>query len=87
MMGYELELILKKIETPLICILDGQAEEFESAEAFIASDFEKHCEVSTIGVRDGKMVLQLKRLPPRNNLDQPWVKDYIADFGCEPSFF
>jgi hypothetical protein len=78
---------LQKAKTPLICILDGQTQTFESADAFLESDFEKHCGVSTIGIEDGKMVLHLKKLAPKNDLNQPWVKDYMKDWGCEPSFF
>jgi hypothetical protein len=54
-MGYELEIVLRKLEGPFVCILDEKKEMFESVEAFIRSGFEKN-------VRFHLSVSQMERL-------------------------
>jgi hypothetical protein len=87
MMGYELEIVLRKIEGPFVCILDEKKKIFESVEAFMSSDFEKRCEILSICVTDGKIELELKKLPLANDLNASWVQEHIKKFGHEPGFF
>ncbi|MCD8012207.1 MAG: hypothetical protein LUG99_03360 [Lachnospiraceae bacterium] len=37
-----------------------------------------------------KVIIEQKTAPngiPVYGINEPWVQQYIADFGCEPSFF
>lgn len=86
-MGYDLELILKRINGAFVSILDGRTEEFACEEEFRNSDFEKRCEVVSIETRDEKIVLELKKLPIPNDLNAEWVQEHIKENGQEPSFF
>jgi hypothetical protein len=51
------------------------------------SDFEKRCDLSSIHDENGKLVLKLEKLPPANDMNSPWVQEYIKEYGREPSFF
>jgi hypothetical protein len=86
-MGYELEIVLRKLEGAFVCVLDGKKETFESTEAFRNSEFEKRCELASIGLEDGKIVLKLKMLPIPNDMNADWVREHIEKYGEEPGFF
>jgi hypothetical protein len=86
-LGYVLARILEKLEGSFVCVLGDRTGEFESGEAFKNSDFGKKCELTSIRVKDGKIVLELEKLPPVNDLGAPWVQEYIRQYGREPSFF
>ena len=86
-MGYDLELTLKRINGAFVCILDGKTEEFACEEEFKNSDFEKRCEIVSIETRDEKIVLELKKLPLKNDLNAEWIQEHIKQYGKEPSFF
>lgn len=86
-MGYDLELILQKLEGAFVCVLGEKTEAFESAEAFRNSDFEKRCGIASIGLEDGQIVLKLRTLPQPNDMDAEWVKKHVEKYGQEPSFF
>jgi hypothetical protein len=86
-LGWLLSSVLKMIEGSFVCVLGDRTEEFESVAAFMKSDFEKRCDLSSIRYENGKVVLKLKKLPPANDLDSPWAQEYIKEYGREPSFF
>jgi hypothetical protein len=86
-MGCNLELFVKRIEGGFACVLDEKRAVFDSADDFKKSGFGKRCDISSISVRDGQIMLRLEKLPPANAMDDPWVKEYIKENGREPGFF
>lgn len=86
-LGYILSTVLERLEGGFVCVLGERTEEFDSKEAFMNSDFEKRCDLASIHDENGKLVLKLEKLPPANDMNSPWVQDYIKEYGREPSFF
>jgi hypothetical protein len=86
-LGYILSTVLERLEGGFVCVLGDRTEEFDSKEAFMNSDFEKRCDLSSIHDENGKLVLKLEKLPPANDMNSPWVQEYIKEYGREPSFF
>jgi hypothetical protein len=84
---YFLSKILGRLEGSFVCVLGDRKEEFDSKEAFMRSDFEKRCDLSSIRVEDGMVVLELNKLPPANDMNAPWIQEYIKKNGREPNFF
>jgi len=80
--------LLEKIIGNFICVYEGESKTFSSKDEFEKSDMEKNCCVSSIGTRDGMIVLELKRLdPPIADMNSDWAKEYERQFGTTPSFF
>jgi len=87
-MSCELNGLLEKITGNFVCVYEGESKIFASKDEFEKSDMEKNCRVSSIGTRDGMIVLELKKLDiPIADADSDWVKDYEKQFGTTPSFF
>ena len=87
-MSYELNTILDKIEGSFICVYDGKSKVFSSKDEFERSNMEKNCCVSSIGTRDGMIVLELTKLDsPIADTNSDWAKEYEKQFGTAPSFF
>lgn len=51
------------------------------------SNFERGCDLLSIRDENGKLVLKLEKLPPANDMNLPWVQEYIMEYGRETSFF
>jgi hypothetical protein len=79
--------VLQRIEGRFVCVLNDRTEEFDSVEAFMNSDFEKSCELSSIRAEDGKVVLELKQMPSIKELNEQFVKEHVERFGVEPDWF
>jgi hypothetical protein len=50
-------------------------------------DFGKRRELLVVCVDGKKPVLEQEKLPPAYDLSEPWVQEYIRQYGREPSFF
>jgi hypothetical protein len=79
--------VLQKLEGPFVCVLNEKSEEFDSVEAFMNSDFEKSCELSSIRAEGGKVVLGLTQLPSIKELNEQFVKEHVELYGVEPNLF
>jgi len=87
-MSCELNGLLEKIMGTFVCVYEGESKIFSSKDEFEKSDMEKNCCVSSIGTRDGMIVLELKKLDsPIADTNSDWVKEYERQFGTTPSFF
>jgi len=87
-MSCELNRLLEKIIGSFVCVYEGESMIFSSKGEFERSDMEKNCCVSSIGTRDGMIVLELKKLDlPIADAGSDWVKEYEKQFGTTPSFF
>jgi len=87
-MSCELNGLLEKITGNFVCVYEGESKIFSSKDEFEKSDMEKNCCVSSIGTRDGMIVLELKKLDtPIADANSDWVKEYEKQFGTTPSFF
>jgi len=87
-MSCELNGILEKITGNFVCVYEGESKMFSSKDEFEKSGMEKNCCVSSIGTRDGMIVLELKKLDaPIADTNSDWAKEYETQFGIAPSFF
>ncbi len=87
-MSCELNELLGKILGNFACVYEGESKMFSSKDEFEKSDMEKNCCVSSIGTRDGIIVLELKKPDsPIADTNSAWAKEYERQFGTTPSFF
>lgn len=87
-MNYELKIILEKIKGIFICVYGVERKIFSSIDEFENSEFERNCNVSSISVQDGVIVLELKKLEsPMPDMNGEWAKEHEKQFGEKPSFF
>ncbi len=75
-LAYKTEHIVKKIDAPIICVIDDVETEYESGTAMYAHEFEKNYCMDSISVRDSKVVATLAEWKPA---DITWIgKEAVA---------
>ncbi len=97
---YKTERFIEKIESPVVCVIDGAETEYESGAAMYAHGFDKNYEVKSISVRENKAVVTLAEREQQANLtwfgeeavpyadsNSEFAKEYKQKYGIEPSFF
>lgn len=76
--------ILEKIESEVICIVDGKQYLYiNGKEAY--QQLSKDYSITSIKAFNNQIIINLKQL--ENNKEQEWQEDYKKQFGKEPSFF
>lgn len=80
--------MIEKIESPVICVMDGKETRYASTKELLAQDFAKKYEIASIKARNGDIVITLREssvIP--NDLSADWAKEQMANTGEEISFF
>lgn len=85
---YRTEKIVKKIQAPIICVIDGVEIEYENGAAMYAHEFGKNYQVESFSARDRKIVVALKDwTAPYADSNAPFAKECKKKYGEEVSFF
>ena len=74
---------LRIVNGEFICIADGQRIQDKEFDL----DIYKNYIVSSIGVEEQKIVIELKPYSAVVDPNAEWVKEYKQQYGVEPSFF
>ena len=80
--------MIEKIESPVICVLDGEETRYASARELLTQGYAKKYEIANIKARNGDIVITLREssvIP--NDLTAEWAKEHMANTGEEISFF
>lgn len=86
---YKIDEILSSIQGVIVvCDIDGSEKEYGNVEKIKEKMEREHKNIVFIMARDNKIVLTLQKDETiLNDLNAPWVKDYMEKEGTEPSFF
>lgn len=89
-MDLETKIVFSKIQGGFICVFNDKEHSFESYEDVQKNEEIMNYSIDTIIEKDGKIVITMIKdsvRPPVFDEKEEWVKQYIKQFGTEPSFF
>ena len=88
--GYETGIPLLKlmeyVNGPVELVLDGKSQSFDNSESALLA-MPNRCQVCSIGVHEGKLLVELQKDTVTSGVSESWIRDYEQKTGESVSFF